>query len=334
MGQSLLVTGGAGYVGSHVVAALVAGGHDVVVFDNLQQGHAQAVVDGARLFVGDLADRAAVKALFRDRRFGAVLHFAANSLVGESMKLPFKYVGDNVVNALNLIEAAVDHGVRKFVLSSTCAIFGKPERVPIDEAVTIDPGSPYGESKFMIERILHWADEVHGMKSAALRYFNAAGAHPDLPIGEDHHTETHLIPIALEAVLGLRTHVEIYGTDYPTTDGTCVRDYVHVCDLADAHVRVLDALETRSVRYNVGVGYGYSVREVLDAVRRVTGAEFPIRLGPRRPGDPPVLVADSALIRAELGWTPKFASLEAIVATAWQWRRRNPRGFATAAAAE
>ena len=334
MGQSLLVTGGAGYVGSHVVAALVAGGHDVVVFDNLQQGHAQAVVDGATLVVGDLADRAAVKALFRDHRFAAVLHFAANSLVGESMKLPFKYVGDNVVNALNLIEAAVDHGVRKFVLSSTCAIFGKPERVPIDEAVTIDPGSPYGESKFMIERILHWADEVHGMKSAALRYFNAAGAHPDLPIGEDHHPETHLIPIALEAVLGLRTHVEIYGTDYPTTDGTCVRDYVHVCDLADAHVRVLDALETRSVRYNVGVGYGYSVREVLDAVRRVTGAEFPIRLGPRRPGDPPVLVADSALIRAELGWTPKFASLEAIVATAWQWRRRNPRGFATAAAAE
>jgi len=334
MGQSLLVTGGAGYVGSHVVAALVAGGHDVVVFDNLQQGHAQAVVDGARLVVGDLADRAAVKALFRDHRFAAVLHFAANSLVGESMKLPFKYVGDNVANALNLIEASIGHGVRKFVLSSTCAIFGKPERVPIDEAVTVDPGSPYGESKFMIERILHWADEVYGMKSAALRYFNAAGAHPDLPIGEDHHPETHLIPIALEAVLGLRSHVEIFGTDYPTTDGTCVRDYVHVCDLADAHVRVLDALETRSVRYNVGVGYGYSVREVLDAVRRVTGAEFPIRLGPRRPGDPPVLVADSALIRAELGWTPKFASLEAVVATAWQWRRRNPHGFAAAAAAE
>ena len=334
MGQSLLVTGGAGYVGSHVVAALVARGHDVVVFDNLQQGHPQAVVEGARLVVGDLADRAAVKALFRDHRFAAVLQFAANSLVGESMKLPFKYVGDNVTSALNLIEASVAAGVRKFVLSSTCAIFGKPERVPIDEKVSIDPGSPYGESKFAIERILHWADEVYGLKSAALRYFNAAGAHPDLPIGEDHHPETHLIPIALEAVLGTRSHVEIFGTDYATADGTCIRDYVHVCDLADAHIRVLDALETRSVRYNVGVGYGYSVREVLDAVRRVTGVEFPIRLGPRRPGDPPVLVADSSLIRSELGWTPKFAGLEAIVATAWAWRRRHPHGFAAAAAAE
>lgn len=334
MGQSLLVTGGAGYVGSHVVAELVAQGHDVVVFDNLQQGHAQAVVEGARLVVGDLADRAAVNALFRDHRFAAVLHFAANSLVGESMKLPFKYLGDNVANALTLIEASVAAGVRKFVLSSTCAIFGKPERVPIDETVSIDPGSPYGESKLAIERILHWADEVYGLKSAALRYFNAAGAHPDLPIGEDHHPETHLIPIALEAVLGTRSHVEIFGTDYPTADGTCIRDYVHVCDLADAHVRVLDALETRSVRYNVGVGHGYSVREVLDAARRVTGAEFPIRLGPRRPGDPPVLVADSALIRSELGWMPKFAGLEAIVATAWAWRRRNPHGFAAAAAAE
>ena len=197
MGQSLLVTGGAGYVGSHVVAALVAGGHDVVVFDNLQQGHPQAVVEGARLVVGDLANRSVVKELFRDHNFAAVLHFAANSLVGESMKLPFKYVGDNVTNALNLIEASVRHGVRKFVLSSTCAIFGKPERVPIDEDVTIDPGSPYGESKFMIERLLHWADEVYGMKSAALRYFNAAGAHPDLPIGEDHEPATPLIPIAL-----------------------------------------------------------------------------------------------------------------------------------------
>jgi UDP-glucose 4-epimerase len=275
-----------------------------------------------------------VRELFDEHNFAAVLHFAANSLVGESMKLPFRYIGDNVANALTLIEASVRHGVRKFVLSSTCAIFGKPERVPIDEDVTIDPGSPYGESKFMIERMLHWADQVYGMKSAALRYFNAAGAHPDLPIGEDHDPETHLIPIAFEAVLGRRPHVEIFGTDYPTADGTCIRDYIHVCDLADAHVRVLDALEMRSVRYNVGVGHGYSVREVLDTVRRITGTEFAVRLGPRRPGDPPVLVADPRRIRAELGWTPKFDNLETIVATAWQWRRRHPLGFAAAAAAE
>jgi len=334
MAQTLLVTGGAGYVGSHTAAALRAAGHTVVVFDNLQQGHREAVrAVGAELVVGDLADREAVAAVFRRRKIDAVLHFASNALVGESMQKPFKYLGDNVTNALNLIEAMVAHDVRKIVLSSTCAIFGTPARVPIDEDVPVAPSNPYGESKYMIERLLHWADQVHGVRSAALRYFNAAGAHPDLPIGEDHAPESHLIPIAFEAVLGQRPHVEIFGTDYDTPDRTCVRDYIHVCDLADAHVRVLDVLGQRSCRYNLGTGRGYSVREVLDTVRRVTGVAFTVKEGPRRPGDPAVLVASSARIEREIGWRPRFTELDAIVGTAWAWRKRHPRGYARPVAA-
>ncbi len=329
MSRTLLVTGGAGYVGSHVAVELVRRGHRVVVLDNLQQGHREAVPAGAELVVGELGDRVSLRALFRARRFDAVLHFAANSLVGESMTKPFRYLGDNVVNALALAETMVEHEVKRLVLSSTCAIFGDPERVPIDEDVAIRPANPYGESKYLIERILDWTDRVHGLRFASLRYFNAAGAHPDAPIGEDHSPETHLIPIALEAALGIRPEVAIFGTDYATPDGTCVRDYIHVCDLAEAHVRVLDALENGSHRYNVGIGRGYSVREVLDSVRRVTGVRLRIRTAPRRAGDPPALVASPGKIRRELGWEPRYTDIDAIVATAWAWRKAHPRGYAS-----
>jgi UDP-glucose 4-epimerase len=327
MAQTLLVTGGAGFVGSHVAHELMARGFTVVVLDNLQQGHRQAVPAGATFVEGDLADKALLDKLFKAHKFDGILHFAANSLVGESMKLPFKYIGDNVTNALNLIQAAVDHGVRKFVLSSTANLFGDPERMPIDETARIEPGSPYGESKFIVERLLHWADVVHGLRSACLRYFNAAGAHPDGTIGEDHDPETHLIPIVLDAAMGKRTHVEIFGNDYATPDGTCVRDYIHVCDLADAHVRVLDKLTRESCRYNLGNGKGYSVKEVIEMARKVTGAKIDVRLGQRRAGDPPTLVAASDRIRRELGWQPRFADLESIVRTAWEWRRRHHNGY-------
>jgi UDP-glucose 4-epimerase len=332
--STILVTGGAGYVGSHAVVELLSHGHKVVVFDNLYQGHREAVPLEAVFVRGDLADRDAVAAVFKGHRIDAIMHFAALSLVGESMTKPFRYVGENVVNALNLIEAAVENKVRKFVLSSTCAIFGTPARVPIDEDVPKAPVNPYGEGKLAIERILHWADQAHGLRSACLRYFNAAGAHPTAGIGEDHSPETHLIPIALDVALGRRTHIDVYGTDYPTPDGTCVRDYIHVCDLADAHVRLLDALDEKSRHYNVGTGRGYSVREVLAAVRRVTGAKVPERVAPRRAGDPPVLVAAPDLIRRELGWQPRFSEIDEIVATAWKWRRAHPHGFEPAQAAD
>lgn len=327
MSRTYLITGGAGYIGSHVVVDLLARGHRVVVFDNLQQGHREAVHPDAVLEVGDLADCGALRSLFGCYRFDGILHFAANSLVGQSMQQPFLYVGDNVSNTLNLIRAAIDGNVLRFVLSSTCAIFGLPERVPIDEDVAKTPANPYGESKLIIEQILKWADQVYGLRSASLRYFNAAGAHPEFPIGEDHSPETHLIPIAFEAVLGQRPHVEIYGDDYPTPDGTCIRDYIHVCDLSDAHIRVLDMLEERSCHYNVGIGHGYSVREVLDSVRRVTGHPLPARIGPRRAGDPPVLVAASDRIRNELGWEPRYPDLDTIVEAAWRWRAAHPHGF-------
>jgi len=325
--SAILVTGGAGYVGSHCVAALIERGMDVVVIDNLQQGHRAAVPARAVFVEGDLADAGLVRRTLAAHRVDAVMHFAAHSLVGESMRDPFKYLGDNVVNALNLLREAVGAGVCKFVLSSTANLFGQPKRTPIDEHAAIDPGSPYGESKFFVERMLHWADAVHGMRSASLRYFNAAGAHPDGSLGEDHHPETHLIPIVLDAALGKRPHVAIFGDDYPTADGTCVRDYVHVCDLADAHIKALDVLATRSCRYNLGSGQGYSVKQVIDTARRVTGRDIVVKTAPRRPGDPAVLVAAAGRAMRELSWTPRHASLDAIIATAWEWKRRHPDGY-------
>lgn len=327
MSETILVTGGAGYVGSHAVIELLDRGYKVVVLDNLQQGHREAVPERALFVHADLADKAALTKLFTQHRFDAIMHFASNSLVGESMRKPLLYVGDNVSNAVNLIEQAIAHKVGRFVLSSTANLFGQPDRMPIDEETRIDPGSPYGESKLMIERILAWADTVHGLKSACLRYFNAAGAHAGGLLGEDHDPETHLIPLVIQAALGQRPHVEIYGTDYPTPDGSCVRDYIHVTDLADAHIRVLAALTTRSCRYNLGNGQGYSVRQVIDTVRQVTGVNVIAKEAPRRPGDPAVLVASSAAIRRDLGWAPRFADLKTIVETAWDWRKRHPRGY-------
>jgi UDP-glucose 4-epimerase len=328
-----LVTGGAGYVGSHTVLALHEQGHEVVVIDDLRQGHREAVPAGVELVVSDLADRRRLAEVFAGWKFDGVLHFAALSLVGESMRQPMRYMAENLSNTLWLTEAAVKAGCLRFVLSSTAALFGFPERLPIDEEATIAPVSAYGESKLMAERGLEWADRVHGLRSASLRYFNAAGADPLGRLGEDHNPETHLIPLAIDAALGLGPALTVFGTDYDTPDGTGIRDYVHVADLADAHIRALEVLKQgRSLRYNVGNGQGYSVREVIETVQRVSGLVVPYTEGPRRSGDPAVLVASSARLRAETGWRPRHDSLEDIVRTAWTWRRAHPQGFGTARA--
>ena len=327
MTQRFLVTGGAGYVGSHLVLALAERGHDVTVIDDLRQGHRAAVPPGVKLVVADLADTAAVEAVLADGPWHAVFHFAALSLVGESMRAPFRYLLENATNGIRLIDLCVRHGVRRFVLSSTANLFGTPEVIPIAEDAPIDPGSPYGESKRMIERALVWADRVHGLRSACLRYFNAAGADPAGRLGEDHDPETHLIPLAIDAALGRRAELQVFGTDYPTRDGTCIRDYIHVCDLAEAHLAVLARLDQASVTYNLGNGEGASVREVIAAVAAVTGRAVPHRMAPRRPGDPPVLVASSARLRAETGWTPRFPALHDIVRSAAAWREAHPAGY-------
>ncbi len=324
-----LVTGGAGYVGSHTVLALTESGHEVVVFDNLRQGHSQALGDGVGLVVGDLGDAAAVDAVLAEGKWDGVLHFAALSLVGESMREPFRYLLENGVNGIRLIEACVRHGVPRFVLSSTANLFGTPNQIPIPEDTDIDPGSPYGESKRMLERALHWADRIHGLRSACLRYFNAAGADPGGRLGEDHNPETHLIPLVIDAALGLRPPLQVFGNDYPTPDGTCIRDYVHVTDLAEAHILALSCLTDRSVRFNLGNGRGHSVLEVIAAVEQVSGRPVPYDIAPRRAGDPAVLVASSARIRAETGWNPCFPDLHDIVRTAYDWRLAHPGGYAS-----
>jgi UDP-glucose 4-epimerase len=327
MTQRFLVTGGAGYVGSHVVAALVDRGDSVVVLDNLRQGHRAAVPDGVRLVVADLADVACIDAVLADGPWDGVLHFAALSLVGDSMREPFRYLRENLTTGLVLIEACVRHGVRRFVLSSTAALFGTPTGALLSETAPIDPGSPYGDSKWMLERVLLWAERVHGLRSACLRYFNAAGADPAGRLGEDHRPETHLIPLVIDAALGRRPPLAVFGTDYDTPDGTCIRDYVHVTDLAAAHLLALEQLDRRSVVYNLGNGEGHSVLAVIASVERVTGLTVPWTAAPRRAGDPPVLVASAALIRREAGWEPRYADLDTIVGTAFAWRQRHPNGF-------
>jgi UDP-glucose 4-epimerase len=321
----VLVTGGAGYIGSVVVEALIRRGDSVTVLDNLSQGHRAAVHPEATFVRGDLADADTLASLFGGNRFEAAMHFASNTLVGESMVKPFDFLGDNVRNGLNLLEAAVAHGVNRFILSSTANLFDQPERVPIDEEEQIVPGSPYGESKYILERVLHWLDRTRGLRYAALRYFNAAGASAER--GEDHAPETHLIPLVLQVALGQRDQIQIYGTDYPTRDGTCVRDYIHVVDLAQAHILALDALDRGSFTYNLGNGQGYTVREVIETARQVTGHPIPAVKGPRRPGDPAALVASSDKIRRELGWQPCFPDLHDIVASAWAWHRAHPNGY-------
>ena len=322
-----LVTGGAGYVGSHLVLALLDAGHQVVVYDNLRQGHRAAVPHGVELVVADLADTARLDAVLGNGPWDAVFHFAALSLVGESMQQPFLYLLDNGVLGIKLVEACVRHGVGKFILSSTANLFAAPNRIPITETEVIIPGSPYGESKFMIERALHWASEIHRLRAACLRYFNAAGADPAGRAGEDHTPETHLIPLVIDAALGRRPDIAVFGTDYPTPDGTCIRDYIHVTDLADAHLRALDQLTHRSVTYNLGNGAGHSVLEVIASVERVSGRKVPVRLAPRRAGDPPVLVAGAERLRQETGWNPQYAALDDIVRTALVWRQAHPHGY-------
>ena len=331
MPRTILVTGGAGYVGSHVAAALLDARLRVVVLDNLQTGHRDAVPDGAAFIEASLLDAAAVERVFAEQAFEAVMHFAANSLVGESVEKPFLYLGDNVQAATNLLRAATGRGVTKFVLSSTANLFDQAGSDPIGEDTPIRPGSPYGESKYIIERMLDGSEKNHGLRYAALRYFNAAGADPSGARGEDHDPETHLIPLVLQTALGLRPHIEIFGDDYDTPDGTCVRDYVHVVDLADAHILALEALAEGSRHYNLGTGRGYSVKQVIETARRVTGKDIPARVGPRRQGDPAVLVASSDRIHRELGWTPRYGDLDSIVETAWNWHRGHPQGYGTPA---
>ena len=324
--MKILVTGGAGYIGSVVVEQLIEAGDAVVVFDNLSQGHREAVHPEADFVLGDLADRDVVDEVFATYRPDAVMHFASNTLVGESMEQPFLYLGDNVTNGLNLLRSAVEHGVRRFILSSTANLFDEPEDIPIDEDERIVPGSPYGESKFILERMLHWLDRIYGFRYAALRYFNAAGA--SARYGEDHDPETHLIPLVLQVALGQRDMIAIFGDDYPTRDGTCVRDYVHVIDLAQAHILALRALDQGSRRYNLGNGQGFSVKEVIDVAREVTGHPIPAEVTARRPGDPAVLIAGSETIRDELGWTPQYPTLRDIIKTAWHWHKAHPHGYA------
>jgi UDP-glucose 4-epimerase len=322
-----LVTGGAGYVGSHLVLALLDAGHQVVVYDNLRQGHRAAVPPAAELVEADIGNARRLDLVLADGPWDAVFHFAALSLVGESMQKPFLYLLENAALGMRLVEACVHHGVRRFILSSTAALFGSPSRIPIDETEALDPGSPYGESKLMIERTLLWAGRIHGLRSACLRYFNAAGADPAGRAGEDHDPETHLIPLVIDAALGRRADIAVFGSDYPTPDGTCIRDYIHVTDLADAHLRALARLDHASVTYNLGNGAGHSVMEVIRSVERVGGRPVPVRMAGRRPGDPAALVAASDLLRCETGWSPKFAALDDIVRSAWAWREAHPQGY-------
>jgi UDP-glucose 4-epimerase len=325
--MNILVTGGAGYIGSIVTEELINQSDGAIVFDNLYYGHRAAVHPGATFVEGDLADRAAVKSLFVTYDIDAVMHFASYTLVGESMEQPFMYLGDNVTNGLNLLQEAVAHGVRRFILSSTANLFDDPERMPIDEEERIVPGSPYGESKNILERMLYWLDRIYGFRYAALRYFNAAGASPSGERGEDHDPETHLIPLVLQVALGQRDKITIFGDDYPTRDGTCVRDYVHVTDLAQAHILALRALDEGSRTYNLGNSHGATVKEVIETCRQVTGHPIPAEVGPRRPGDPAVLIASSAKIRRELCWKPRYPDLRTIVEHAWEWHRAHPQGY-------
>jgi len=323
----ILVTGGAGYVGSHCLRYLLAAGHEVVVYDNLSRGH-RGAVPGNLLVEGDLSDEARLTAVLRERKIEAVMHFAAFALVGESVEHPEMYYGNNVLGSFHLLEAMRNAGVRKIVFSSTTATYGTPEKMPIAEATPQKPINPYGFSKLVVERMLDDYAAAHGFGFAALRYFNAAGASADGQIGEDHTPESHLIPIVLQVALGQRQSISILGEDYPTPDGTCIRDYVHVDDLASAHLSALSRLDAaRPIKVNLGTGRGYSVRQVIDACRKITGHPIPAVVGPRRPGDPPELVADSRLARKLLEWSPQHETIETIVESAWKWHRSHPNGY-------
>lgn len=322
----ILVTGGAGYIGSVVTEELIKDGHTAVVYDSLYKGHREAVPSGAEFVEADLLDGETLRRTLEDKRIEAVIHMAADSLVGESVEQPAKYYRNNVIAGLALLDAMRETGVKRLVFSSTAATYGEPAKQPIEETDPTAPTNPYGETKLAFERALAWYENAYGLHYASLRYFNAAGA-TEL-CGESHDPETHLIPIVLQAAAGQRPHVTIYGDDYPTRDGTCVRDYIHVVDLARAHILALGILHERSAIYNLGCGgEGYSVREVIETAKEVTGSDIPVQTGPRRPGDPAVLIAHSARIKSELNWQPSMQDLKVIIQSAWAWMRAHPHGY-------
>ncbi|WP_027415915.1 UDP-glucose 4-epimerase GalE [Aneurinibacillus terranovensis] len=327
--MSILVTGGAGYIGSHTVAELLSRREDVIVVDNLQKGHEQAVL-APTFYDGDIRKRELLDRIFQENEIEAVIHFAADSLVGESVQVPLKYYDNNVIAAHTLLTKMVEYNVKNIVFSSTAATYGEPKRVPIMETDPTEPTSPYGETKLAIEKMLKWCDVAYGLKSIALRYFNVAGAHPDGHIGEDHTPESHLIPIILQVALGQRESIAVFGDDYPTEDGTCIRDYIHVMDLANAHWLALERLRRtkESGIYNLGNGTGFSVKQVIDTARRVTGHPIPAVVSERRAGDPAVLIAAYEKAQAELEWKQRYNSLDEIIESAWNWHKHHPHGYA------
>jgi UDP-glucose 4-epimerase len=320
--MNILVTGGAGYIGSHVLKALLKEGHEVVTFDNLQKGHREAVT-GGKFIEGDLSDQKLLEQVMQENKIEGVIHLAADSLVGESMENPAKYYRNNFANGINLLEAMVKNDVNNIVFSSTAAVYGEPDQIPIKEDNQTEPTNTYGESKLFFEKALKRYDDIHGINFVSLRYFNAAGADPEGEIGEAHDPETHLIPIVLQTALGIRDKIYIFGDDYPTRDGSCIRDYIHVNDLAAAHVLAVEALADgkESSIYNLGNGEGYSVKEVIDTVKEVTGRDFEVEISDRRAGDPAVLIASSDKIQKDLNWQPEYPELEKIISTAWQWHK-------------
>ena len=326
--KTILVAGGAGYIGSHMVALLAEKGYDTVVVDNLRTGHFQAVKGARKLYVGDLRDMAFLSQVFDENDIGGVINFAAYSLVGESVTDPLKYYGNNVAGSQSMLTVMRDHGVRRIVFSSTAATYGEPEKQPIEEGDRTDPTNPYGATKLAIEGMLKWCDRAYGIRYAALRYFNAAGSNVDAGIGEDHDPESHLIPLVMKTALGQRSHIGIYGDDYPTRDGTCIRDYIHVRDLAQAHLLALRHLEQKdeSGVFNLGSGDGCSVKEIIDTARRITGRDIPAVIEPRRAGDPSVLIASNEKAARVLGWKPR-RGLEDIIADAWKWHSGHPHGY-------
>ena len=327
--MTILVLGGAGYIGSHTVYALIEKGVDVVVIDNLETGHIEAVHEKARFYKGDIRDRAFVDSVLDKEKIDAVIHFAANSLVGESMVNPLKYYDNNVNGTKVLLQSMVAHGLDKIVFSSTAATYGEPEKVPILETDRTEPTNTYGETKLAMEKMFKWTDRAHGLKYVSLRYFNACGAHVSGKIGEAHSPETHLIPLILQVPLGQREYISIFGDDYDTSDGTCIRDYIHVTDLAQAHILAVDYLMkgNESNIFNLGNGVGFTVKEVIDTARKVTGHEIPARIAERRAGDPARLIASSDKARQVLLWKPEHADLEEIISTAWNWQKNHPNGY-------
>lgn len=327
--MTILVCGGAGYIGSHMVKELLDREEEVIVVDNLQTGHREAVLEGATLYVGDLRDEKFLDNVFKQNKIDAVVHFAADSLVGESVTNPLKYYDNNVYGALSLLKVMHANGVKKIVFSSTAATYGEAENFPIQESDPTNPTNPYGETKLAIEKMLKWSEIAYGIHYVVLRYFNVAGAHIGGQIGEDHSPETHLIPIILQVGLEKRESISVFGNDYDTHDGTCIRDYIHVTDLANAHILALEKLhkENQSGTYNLGSGTGFSVKEVIEAARKVTGHPIPEVVAPRRAGDPARLVASSEKAKAELGWDPQYTTLEEMIETAWRWFQEHPDGY-------